>query len=111
MTQPEAKHTLHSAAEIREAVDILSKGHAETVLLAWSDQVHHALQAEGLSAADIAARGGPAERTVGMMLKAYNTTVSTMVQFATALSNNDADYELEIRLVRKPKSQASPTVP
>lgn len=104
MTLPEARKTLHSAAEIRRAVETLADDQTKALLLSWSEQVYNALQAEGLSAADIAARGGPAERTVGLMLKASNPRVSTLVEFATALCSPDADYEVEIKLVRKPKA-------
>lgn len=104
MTQPEARQTLHSAAEIREAVHTLARARTEIVLLSWSEQVDVALACERISPADIAARGGPAERTVGLMLKACNTTIATMSALATALSGPQADYELEVRLVRKPRS-------
>lgn len=103
MTQPEARHVLHSAAAIREAVETIARERTEAVLLAWSEQVYNVLKVEGLGPADIAARGGPAERTLTLMLKAGNTRLSTMVELATALCSSEADYQLEVRLVRKPK--------
>lgn len=103
MTQPDARQVMHSAAEIRRAVEALADEQTKTLLLSWSEQVFSALQVEGLSAADIAARGGPAERTIGLMLKANNTRLSTLAELAAALCTPEADYEIELRLVRKPK--------
>lgn len=101
MTLPEARQTLLSASEIRRAVEALAEEQTTAVLLDWSEQVYNALKAEGLSGADIAARGGPAERTIGLMLKANNTRISTMVELATALGSPGVTYDLQIRLVRK----------
>lgn len=104
MTQPEARHILHSAAEIREAVETVSKEKTEAVLLDWSNQVYSVLKAEGLGAADIAARGGPAKRTIDLMLKASNPRLSTMVEFVTSLATTEHDFELQVSIVRRPKS-------
>lgn len=104
MTQPEAQHMIHSAAEIRRAVEVLAKERTETVLLSWSEQVHDVLKAEGLRACDVAARGGPAERTVTLMLKASNPRLSTMVEFVTSLASVEHDYELHVTILKKPKA-------
>lgn len=103
MTQADARNTLHAVAEFRRAFDAVASEKTRQLLLSWSEQVYNALAAEKVTALDIDARGGPSERTIGLMLKAGNTRVSTMVEFATALSSDTADYEVEIKLIRKPK--------
>lgn len=103
MTQTDARQAILSAAQVRRAVETIAEEQTKAVLLSWSEQVYNALKAEHLTAADISVRGGPSERTVGLMMKASNPRVSTMVELASALSSPDADYEIEIRLVRKPK--------
>lgn len=104
MTQLEARKVIHSAAELREAVETVSKERTDAALSAWAQQVEDALKAENIGPADVAARGGPAKRTVDLMLKASNPRLSTMVEFITALGSTEHDYELRIQIVRKPKS-------
>lgn len=106
MTQLEARQVLHSAAEIREAVETVAKERTEAVLLEWSNQVYAVMQAEGVSSPDITARGGPAKRTIDLMLKASNPRLSTMVEFVTALATTEYEYELQIAIVKKPKTKS-----
>jgi hypothetical protein len=101
MTQPEARQILHSAAEIRRAVETLARERRERTLLSWSEQVDQALREQGIGPDDVAARGGPSARTVNLMLKANNIRLSTMAEFAAALGE---DFDLEVRLVRKQKA-------
>lgn len=103
MTQPEARQVIHSAAELREAVEIVAKERTEAVLLQWSNLVDQVMKAENVGAADVAARGGPAKRTVDLMLKASNPRLSTMVEFVTALGSSEHDYELQIIIIKKEK--------
>lgn len=101
MTQPEARQVIHSAAEIREAVETVSKERTQAVLLQWSNLVDQVMRTENVGAADVAARGGPAKRTVDLMLKVSNPRLSTMVEFVTALGSTSHEYELQILIVKK----------
>jgi len=106
VTQPEARQVIHSAAALREAVETVSKERTEAVLLQWSNLVDQVMKAEHVGAADVAARGGPAKRTVDLMLKVSNPRLSTMVEFVTALGSTEHDYELQIMIVKKEKRPA-----
>ena len=103
MTQPEARHVIHSAAQLREAVETVAKERTEAVLLQWSNLVDQVMKHEKVGTADIAARGGPAKRTVDLMLKVSNPRLSTMVEFVTALGSTEHEYELQLVIVKKEK--------